>query len=364
VKGPNRNSGSRPIIKDLVNALFVEANKKITMNQKYFIGIDVSKEKLDCALILSDYKVVTECIIPNNRKKIKSFLKGVLKGRKIQADQLVVCCETTGVYTVPLRKICIELNIGLWEEHAYRIKKASSDMRGKSDRKDAMRIADYSVRYQDKMVPYKEPSDVIRALDQLAKVRDTFITQKVAMENQLNETESHDPETFKALSKHFKPMIAHIESQLKKIDLEIQDLLNQNEDIQQNIELMKGIPGVGKQTALQFVIYTHNFTLFESAKHLACYAGVVPFQNESGTVVKRPRISKMASQKLKSLLHLAAMSAVRSKSELKAYYIRKVAEGKNKMSVLNAVRNKIVHRIWAVIERQSPFLPQENFRPI
>lgn len=334
------------------------------MNQKYFIGIDVSKEKLDCALILSDYKAVSECIIPNNVKKIKSFLKSTLKTQKIQAEQLIVCCETTGVYTVPLRRICAELNIGLWEEHAYRIKKATSDMRGKSDRMDAMRIADYSVRYQDKMIPYKEPSEVIKSLDRLSKVRETFLTQKVAMENQLNETESHDPEAFKGFVKHYQPMITQIENQLKKIDLEIQDLLNQNEDIQRNINLMKGIPGVGKQTALQFVIYTHNFTLFESAKHLACYAGVVPFQNESGTVVKRARISKMASQKLKSLLHLAAMSAVRSKSELKAYYIRKVAEGKNKMSVLNAVRNKIVQRIWAVIQRQTPFLPQENFRPI
>jgi len=334
------------------------------MNQKYFIGIDVSKEKLDCALILSDYNVVTECTIPNNLKKIESFLKGVLKGRKIQADQLIVCCETTGVYTVPLRRICAELNIGLWEEHAYRIKKASSDMRGKSDRMDAMRIADYSVRYQDKMIAYKEPSEVIKSLDRLTKVRETFLTQKVAMENQLSETESHDPEAFKGFVKHYQPMITQIENQLKKIDIEIQDLLNENDDIQRNINLMKGVPGVGKQTALQFIIYTQNFTMFESAKHLACYAGVVPFQNESGTVVKRARISKMASQKLKSLLHLAAMSAVRSKSELKAYYIRKVAEGKNKMSVLNAVRNKIVQRIWAVIQRQTPFFSEENFRPI
>ena len=159
-------------------------------------------------------------------------------------------------------------------------------------------------------------------------------------------------------------MIATIESQLKKVDMEIQSILDQSEDLQRNMDLLQSIPGVGKQTAMQFIIYTQNFKKFESAKHLACYAGVVPFLNESGTVVKRARISKMASLKLKSLLHLAAMSAIRMKSELKDYYIRKVSEGKNKMTVLNAVRNKIVHRIWAVIQRQSAFMPQENFRPI
>jgi transposase len=364
VKGPNRNSGLRPIIKDLVNALFVEANKKITMNQKYFIGIDISKGKLDCAVILSDYSVVTECIVPNNVKKINSFLKAFMKKHKSEPDQLLVCCENTGIYNCPLRQSSTDLKFGLWEEHALRIKRASTDMRGKSDRKDAMRIAEYALRYKDKVVLYKQPSEVLETMDSLSKVRENLVAQMVSIQNQLGEAKSHNPTHYKILFESYKPVIAIIERQLKTIDVKLQDLLNQNEDIQHNIELMKGIPGVGKQTALQFIIYTQNFTLFKSAKHLACYAGVVPFQNESGTIVKRARVSKMASQKLKSLLHLAAMSAVRSKTELKAYYIRKVAEGKNKMSVLNAVRNKIVPRIWAVIERQSPFLPQENFRPI
>ena len=63
----------------------------------------------------------------------------------------------------------------------------------------------------------------------------------------------------------------------------------------------------------------------------------------------------MANQKLKKLIHLAAMAASRSNSDLKLYYIRKVKEGKNKMSVINAIRNKLIHRIWAVIQRQTPY---------
>jgi transposase len=227
-----------------------------------------------------------------------------------------------------------------------------------------MRIAEYLVRYRDKALLYKQPSDVLKTLDQLNKVRETLLGSKLALQNQLGESKSFDPDGYKVLSKHYKQMIAQIESQLKKIDIEIQEQLNQHEDIQQNINLMKGVPGVGKQTALQLIIYTQNFTVFKSVKHLACYAGVVPFQNESGIVIKRARVSKMASKKLKSVLHMAALAAVRTKSELKAYYIRKIAEGKNKMCVLNAVRNKILQRIWAVVERQTPFLSNENFRPI
>lgn len=334
------------------------------MNQKYFIGIDISKGKLDCAVILSDYTVVVENIIPNNVKKINSFLKGFIKKHKTEFDQVLVCCESTGIYNGPLRQACSDLNIGLWEEHALKIKRASTDMRGKSDRKDARRIAEYLVRYQDKAVLYKQPSDVVKNLDHLNKVRETLLGNKIALQNQLSESKSFDPDGHKVLFKHYKQMIVHIESQLKKIDMEIQDQLNQHEDVQQKINLMKGVPGVGKQTALHILISTKDFTGFESVKKLACYAGVVPFQNESGVLIRRARVSKMACKKLKSVLHMAALAAVRTNSELKEYYIRKIAEGKNKMSVLNAVRNKILQRIWAVIERQTPYLSNENFRPI
>lgn len=51
------------------------------------------------------------------------------------------------------------------------------------------------------------------------------------------------------------------------------------------------------------------------------------------------------------------MSVIRFKGELKDYYLRKVAEGKSKMSVLNAIRNKIIHRIYAAIRNNHPYKP-------
>jgi transposase len=133
-------------------------------------------------------------------------------------------------------------------------------------------------------------------------------------------------------------------------------LVKQDDEISKNIELITSIPGIGTQTAINMVIATNNFKAFSSAKHLACYAGVVPFQNQSGTIIKRERVSKMANKKLKKLLHMAAMAAIQFDKEIKAYYKRKVEEGKNKMSVLNAIRNKLVHRIMAVLQRKTPYL--------
>jgi transposase len=93
---------------------------------------------------------------------------------------------------------------------------------------------------------------------------------------------------------------------------------------------------------------------------------VAPFEHSSGSSVRagppggRSRVSQHARKRppggpVKFLFHLAAMSAVRVKGELQVYYQRKVAEGKNKMSVLNAVRNKIIHRICAVVRRGEKY---------
>ena len=75
--------------------------------------------------------------------------------------------------------------------------------------------------------------------------------------------------------------------------------------------------------------------------------------------VKRARVSKLANMKLKTLLHMAAMSCIRAKGDLKEYYIRKVKEGKNKMLILNNVRNKLIETMFAVIKRQSGYV--ENY---
>ena len=65
---------------------------------------------------------------------------------------------------------------------------------------------------------------------------------------------------------------------------------------------------------------------------------------------------------LKSTLHLAALSSTRYVPDIKQYYERKVAEGKSKMSVLNAIRNKILQRVIAVVNRGTPYM--ENYKEI
>lgn len=331
------------------------------MKQKYVIGIDVSKSKLDIAVLNSNLELQEEKIIHNNGKAIAAFIKNILSSYKITKEELFVCCENTGIYNRPLEVVCTNLKVSLWVEHALKIKRASTDMRGKDDRKDALRIAEYAIRYQDRFIAYKEPSAIIKEINILTRSREALLGEKTALENRLKEAKTHDAFEYKMLSKSFKKVLKATVESIKEIEQKIEVLVENNAELEKNKKLMISIPGIGNQVAINLIIATNNFESFQSAKHLACYAGVVPFKNQSGTIVKRDRVSKMANKNLKKLLHLAAMASIRFDTEIKEYYHRKVSEGKNKMSVLNAVRNKLVHRIMSVIKRNEAYQNIKNY---
>ena len=325
------------------------------MKQIYFMGIDISKEKIDCAVINRSNQVQIEKAVKNKRESIGAFLKQVLKRLKVSQPEILICCEETGLYTRPLKLACAELGIILWVESAFKIKKATTDLRGKSDKKDALRIAEYSLRYHDKQRAYIEPQKEEALLQNLLKAREAILDKITRFQQELNETKGFDKAKYEVLKACYSRSIKLLKAEKKAIEQKISKEAEAKAEIAQNSVLLKSITGIGTQVALEFIVYTHNFRLFSSPKQLACYAGVAPFPNESGTITKRSRVSNYANKKLKKLLHLAAMAASRAKGELRDYYIRKVKEGKNKMAVLNAIRNKLVHRMFAVIRRQAPY---------
>jgi len=113
--------------------------------------------------------------------------------------------------------------------------------------------------------------------------------------------------------------------------------------------------------ALNMIVATGEFKRIKESKKFACYSGVAPFAYQSGSSVRgKTRVSKMANMTMKKLFHMAAMSAIQCCEELKLYYQRKVAEGKNKMSVLNAVRNKLISRVFVCINNKR--LYEKNFK--
>ena len=324
------------------------------------MGVDISKEKVDIAIIDSNYDVIHEKTVKNNPETLLSFMKSVLRKLKIEKQEILVCCEETGIYKRPLQQVCSKWGLALWVEIALKIKRASTSLRGKSDKQDAVRIAEYALRYLDRMNLYIEPSQAQNRLQSLLNVRESLLNEATRMNQRMKESKRFDKDVFNIQNAYCKEVLEILKNQITKIERDIDVLLSQQPAMKQTVELLSTIPGVGRQTALQFIVYTRNFSLFQTAKQLACYAGIAPFLNESGGQIKKARVSQFANKKLKKLLHLAAMASIRVESDLKSYFIRKVQEGKNKLLVLNNIRNKLVKRMFAVIKRQSEYI-SNNF---
>jgi len=165
-----------------------------------------------------------------------------------------------------------------------------------------------------------------------------------------------NPTLQKQLQKTCKASLTALEKDRKAIDAAMNQLIANDNQLKALFNLITSVPGIGMVTATEVIIATNELTTIPDAKKMACHAGVAPFNYQSGTSVRgRPGVSQHARKRLKSLFHLAAMSAIGVKGQLQDYYQRKVKEGKNKMLVLNAVRNKLIHRLYAVVKRGEKY---------
>lgn len=174
----------------------------------------------------------------------------------------------------------------------------------------------------------------------------------------MKELKSVSDKTVQAiLEKAYKSAIAGIEASIEKIEELIEQVIDKNEAIKLNYNLIKTVPGIGHLTAIYLICCTNNFSGGITGKQLACYAGVVPFEHSSGISVKgKNRVHKMANKDLKKMLHLNALTAIKYYPEFRQYFDRKKAEGKHSMCILNAIRNKIVLRVVAVVNNKTPYV--------
>lgn len=237
------------------------------------------------------------------------------------------------------------------------IKRAGGLQRGKTDTIDAQRIAEYAFRFRDRMRLWQPPRAVIQQLAFLSATRQRLIQVYNQLANPLSEQQSFvNPSLQKLLLKSCKASLVALEKDRKAIDKAIDKLIEEDNQLKELFGLITSVPGIGPATATEVVVATNELKTITDPKQMACHAGVAPFEYRSGTSIRsRPGVSQHARKRLKSLFHLGAISAIRVKGELRDYYQRKVGEGKSKMSVINAVRNKLIHRVYAVVKRGEKY---------
>ncbi len=322
---------------------------------KYFFGVDISKKTIDVTLA-KDAQLIHRQF--SNDSTGMDELMQWLRELDLNFSNVLFCMEATGLYCFPLTQFLAGNAIDIWIEHAAQIKKASSLDRGKNDKIDSRRIAIYASKNIDRMRLWKPLSSTLEKIKHLASLRERLVETKKRLITPINEFEEvGDVVMAKLLAKTIKSSLAAIDKDLKNVEIRIISIVNEDENLKQLYKLITSVVGIGFVTAINLIVYTNGFTILRDTRKLACYCGVAPFEYSSGSSIRgKTKVHYMANKKLKCNLHMASLSAVKLDPDLKAYYERKIAEGKNKMSVLNAVKNKLLARVIAVVNRQEEYV--------
>jgi transposase len=337
------------------------------LEKKSFIGIDVSKLWFDLSLMITIDGKKQEMItqrFDNTPSGLKLLTKWLKSHGVILNDSTLVVIENTGIYHRLIWDYCSKHGLSLHIGNAAGIKWSLGITRGKNDAADSKRLCTYCYRHADtiKSSPVLDP--VILQLKDLMTARTRLISQINSTKVYLKELSiSNNKEVQKALEKAHKAALNGMQKSLGLINEQIKIIVKENKVIYDNYKLLISVPGIGQVTAIYLICCTANFASRISGKQLACYAGVVPFSHQSGSSIKgKNKVHKMANKDLKKLLHLGARSVANHNTEFKKYYARKLQEGKQDLTIINAIRNKIVLRAVAVINRREYYV--DNYKKV
>ena len=324
------------------------------------IGVDVSKKTLDIAFY--DGKIDMK----NNHQKVSNDINGYEKfltwtnKRGIEKGDMFVCLEHTGLYAyefccwLQTENIVYHLIPGK-DMHDFSLPEKQFGLSHvKTDKTDSFRIAIYCFMYNSLLRPSKVPSESIFRLKRLVAERKQYIQQGVHYKQQLSDISKYDSESGR---KRKQDLLKDIRRSISNTDKEIDDLLSHDSELHKNYNLLLSVVGIGRVNAINAIVLTGNFKIIDNPRKYASYIAIAPFPCQSGTSVKgKTMVSKCGFTQAKADLSVAAMSCLVNDPGIKSYWERKKKEGKHSGVILNAIKFKLVLRMFAVIKRQKPYV--------
>jgi transposase len=335
----------------------------------YILGVDMSKDWFHACLMDKQLKIIVEKQVSNEADPIMEFISELLEQQGIEGiNSIFLCMEHTGLYIQNLVRTWMMKGGQLAVIPANKISEGLTGLQGwvgKTDFVDARRIAEYGIRFSDKLKPFKLKGHTMELLLRLQRQHTRFLTVLNILEVPVAESENFDSDSIVTqIQQNQENTVDALKRDLQSIDTLMAETIKKDPYLNRIFKLMNSVPGVGPVTSTEIIIATEGFSKFSpcQAKMFAKYSGVVPIEHSSvKSLRKRPRITKRANGKIKSLLTMGAMSLTKTKGELGTYYKNKIMEGKHHLSVINAMRNKLILRIFAVVRNDSMYIPNFEY---
>ena len=314
------------------------------------VGIDVSKKKLDIALLV-DGKTRTK-VLENSVAGHQALLAWLEKS-KVSMSALHVCMEATGVYSEPVAFALHKAGIAVSVVNPACIKGFghSENLRNKNDIIDAGLIARYCVAMRpERWAPAPLAQRQLKAWSMRVQ------TLKDIRQQEENRLEALKVSGVEDVAQHVQQLIDWLSKEIATLEKNINDHIDRHPNLKHDAELLASIPGLGMTTVAKILGHLGDIKRFDSAKSFAAFLGVTPKQRSSGSSVRgRTMISRTGSTSMRAALYMPSLVARRHNPILHRFAERLAETGMAKKAVIGAVMHKLTHLIYGVIKNGKPF---------
>ena len=322
----------------------------------HYIGIDVSKAKLDVAWLrdINKNKVKTK-VFKNEHADYPNLINWLKSNVTEDLSGIHITVEATGVYHENLAYYLHDqgFRVSIVNPAFVRSYAESLGSRHKTDKKDSILLARFA--YSTKPDLWTPPPAEARHLKSLITRLDALQEDLQREQNRQEKAEATD--TAPIVKASIEQMVAALQDAIAKLNNDIDDHIDKHPNLKQDQELLKTIKGVGKVTSRQMLSLMHNKS-FAKPSQAAAFLGLIPKQVQSGQFRGKTRLAKNGSSHIRAKLYMAAVVSTKHNPDIKAQYERLLANGKCKMQAICAAMRKLVHICFGVLKHQRPYQPQ------
>ena len=326
--------------------------------KKQCVGIDIASGDFKAAVAKRGADDRLSCTASRKFDNTRTGFNQLLKWVDSELDKdapVVFLMEATGVYHEQLAYHLYHLGkqVHVVLPNKFKHFAASLNMKSKTDAIDAKLLARLGVEREHR--PWVPANPVLRQMRHLSRYRVQLQEQKTAIGNILH-SKDHAHGVPSGILKSSKKVIALLDKEIKKLDLEMEKVVKSNQEVEAKVNKLRTIPGCGFTTVAAIVAETGGFEEFDSAKQLTSYAGYDIVHNESGTsVLGKTRISKKGNRYIRHHMYMPAMCSSRHIPEFNALKERVKDRTKIPMKGQVAIQRKLLILMYTLWKNDAAY---------
>lgn len=309
----------------------------MTTKAEVHVGIDVSKDRLDLA-VLEGRRIEQ---YTNTAGGIKELVKEMMK-----REPAIIVVEVTGGYERAVVNALFEAGLRVARVSGYRARQYAhaKGKRAKTDELDALNLADYGKHVQLRLFEAKSEQGQL-------------LSGKLVRRRQLGEMLKAEKNRLRLAYGDIGPSIERaiefLQGEIKQLDQEIREYLDNNPKWLEQEQLLRSVKAVGPVTAVTLLAELPELGKLDR-KQIASLVGLAPINQDSG---KRSRYRKTGKGRpsVRSALYMSVLTGIRYNPVIKKQYDDLVARGKVKKVALIACMRKLLTILNAMMRDQQPF---------